>query len=1127
MFKDVKSTYDAQKLELEILGFWEKTKAFEKMLAQGKQKKRWSFIDGPITANNPMGLHHAWGRTYKDLFRRYKAMNGYLDRYQNGFDVQGLWVEVEVEKELAFKSKRDIETYGISNFVKRCKQRALKYAALQVEQSIRLGYWMNWDSPDFLRNLARGLEEPERVITIHRQGKRIRDTVERMVGKLGTPELGGSYFTFSDENNFMIWTLLKKCHRKGLIYKGRDVCPWCPRCSTALSQHEIATEGYREITHVGLTLKFPLRGRSNEALLVWTTTPWTLSSNVAVAVNPDIIYVKVRYGSQELYLAKAALTRTLSEDGFEIVEEIAGEDMVGWAYDGPFDDLPEVQKQRVTDAHRVIPWKEVSEAEGSGFVHIAPGCGKEDHQLGREHGLPAIAPLDEFGVFVENFGRLTGVHVYESAELVLRSLRDKGLLFKEEPYTHRYPVCWRCGNELVFRLVNEWFISMGEKLGPSPGKLSERQKEGNLRYQIIEAAKQVRWIPGYGLQQELDWLLNMDDWMISKKRYWGLALPIWECSKCGTFEVIGSREELKSRAMKGWEDFEGHTPHRPWIDKVKIKCSKCQALASRVADVGSPWLDAGIVAYSTLRYRHDRSYWKRWFPAELVAESLPGQFRNWFYAMLAMSTIVEREAPFRVCVGHGDVLGEDGRAMHKSWGNAIWFDEAVEKMGADVMRWMFCSSVPENNLLFGYNKANSVRKRFLIPFWNIYCFFITYARLDNWTPNDSGMQKSLGRLKSLSLLDRWALSKLNALIQDVTNSLNDFDVHRAAMSLEAFVQELSTWYVRRSRRRFWKSEKDQDKANAYATIHRCLTTLVQLLSPFIPFLTENMYQNLARTVSADSRESVHHNDWPVADEEIVDRELMDNMDFVVEVCSLGRAARQKAGLKLRQPLAEVQVVTDEIRAELLKRFESIILEELNVKRALFTSEKSKLLEPSVRLLPKAIGKKYGKLYPVIRAKVEEMKQEEIAAILEQGSDVELEVRDQSVNLRPEDFEITTRSRTGYSLSETDEIIVGVSTVLTDELEREGLARDLIRRIQNQRKTADFNISDKIEIYFEAGRRLTEAFEMFEDYIRAETLSVSIHKCESPKKAHIVNYDIKGEPLKVGIVRTGDSSTSHR
>ncbi|MEM3046880.1 MAG: class I tRNA ligase family protein, partial [Candidatus Bathyarchaeia archaeon] len=634
MFTPVEPHVDFPKLEHRVLKLWAEAEVFKRRKALNEGKPRWSFIDGPITANNPMGVHHAWGRTYKDLFQRYRAMRGFQLRYQNGFDCQGLWIEVELEKELGFRSKREIEEYGIAEFVKQCKQRVLRFAAKQTEQSVRLGYWMDWDDPKLLRELAEKLEKPEEIITVQTpSGRSLTGTVEQVVGQLGTPGLGGSYFTFSDENNYTIWAVLKRCHERGWIRKGRDVMPWCPRCSTALSEHEIATEGYRELTHLGLTVRFPLKERPGESLLVWTTTPWTLSSNVAVAVHPDISYVRVLVGGEALILAKAALPRTVTSE-YRVLEEMDGMALQGLTYQGPYDDLPAVKEAKAAEAHRVLLWDQVSETEGTGIVHIAPGCGKEDFQLGSENGLPVIAPLDDFGVFLAGFSWLTGRHAYEVAQPVVEDLRRRGLLFKVESYTHRYPVCWRCESELVFRLVDEWFIQMGEKLDKPLEELTDEEKRGNLRYQIMESAKQVRWIPSFGLQQELDWLRNMGDWMISKKRYWGLALPIWECPRCGWFDVIGSEQELEARAVEGWESFKGHTPHRPWIDAVRIRCSRCGAVIPRIQDVGNPWLDAGIVAYSTLGYRHSKELWAKWFPADLICESLPGQFRNWFYSML-------------------------------------------------------------------------------------------------------------------------------------------------------------------------------------------------------------------------------------------------------------------------------------------------------------------------------------------------------------------------------------------------------------------------------------------------------------------------------------------------------------
>ncbi|HIP97734.1 MAG TPA: isoleucine--tRNA ligase, partial [Anaerolineae bacterium] len=623
---------------------------------------------------------------------------------------------------------------------------------------------MDWNDPEQLRWLERKMaEDPQQTITVDGPLGPVTATVEQIVGRLGLPELGGSYFTFSDENNYCIWTALKKCYEKDWIYKGHDVMPWCARCGTGISQHEIVTEGYQELTHPSIFLRFPLRNRDDESLLVWTTTPWTLTSNVAAAVHPELPYVLVQNGEHKFWLSKGAMYSALQGE-YTILDEKPGVELEGWTYDGPFDDLPAQQAVQESlgvspvQAHRVILWDEVGETEGTGIVHIAPGCGAEDFQLSKEYDLPVIAPLDESGVYVEGFAWLTGMSVNDVTQPIFDDLARKGLVYRLEDYTHRYPVCWRCGEELVFRLVDEWFINMGEQLDKPYEEVTPEEKENNLRYQIMEVVQDTRWIPDFGFDREMDWLRNMHDWMISKKRYWGLALPIWECAECGHFEVIGSERELKERAVEGWEVFDGHTPHRPWIDAVKIRCEKCGALVSRIADVGNPWLDAGIVGFSTLQYRHNRDYWARWFPADLITESFPGQFRNWFYSLLAMSTIMERKAPFRTVQTYATLFAEDGRPMHKSWGNAIWFDDAAETMGVDVMRWMYCAHRPESNLLFGYHRADETRRRFILPLWNVYSFFVTYANLDGWEPGNA----QLAAL-SVQLLDRWILSRLQTV----------------------------------------------------------------------------------------------------------------------------------------------------------------------------------------------------------------------------------------------------------------------------------------------------------------------------------------------------------------------------
>ena len=1094
MFQPVPSEVDFVAQEHQVLAFWKENRIFQKLLALRAGGPRWSFIDGPITANNPMGVHHGWGRTYKDLYHRFWAMKGYQTRYQNGFDCQGLWVEVEVEKELGFRSKRDIENYGIARFVRKCKERVLRYAAVQTEQSIRLGYWMDWNDPDFLRDLGRRLlENPEEVITVQGPAGPVTDTVEQIVARLGLPELGGSYFTFSNENNYMIWTFLKRCWERGWLYKGTDVMPWCPRCATGISQHEIVTEGYQERVHPGVTLRFPLRGRPGESLLVWTTTPWTLTSNVAAAVGPDLTYVRARQGEETFYLSRGTLS--ILQGPYQVLEEMKGTALEGWEYEGPFDELPAQQASGAPQAHRVILWNEVGEAEGTGIVHIAPGCGAEDFALGRQYGLPAIAPLDEEGVFLDGFGFLTATPVGESAPKILESLRAKGLLYRVEDYAHRYPVCWRCGTELVFRLVGEWFISMAE-----------------LRYDMMEVTRQIRWIPEFGLERELDWLRNMHDWMISKKRYWGLALPIWECRQCGHFEVIGDERELASRAVAGWEEFVGHTPHRPWVDAVRIRCSRCGAEVPRIPDVGNPWLDAGIVSFSTLQYRTNRDYWRLWYPADFITESFPGQFRNWFYSLLAMATVLEKSPPFRVCFGYATLLGEDGREMHKSWGNMIEFNEAADQMGVDVMRWLYCRQKPETDLLFGYGKADEVRRQFLLPLWNAYTFFVSYARVDGWTPGRGRVEAT-----ALTQLDRWILARLNQVVAGVTERLNDYDAYGATLLIEPFIDDLTNWYIRRSRRRFWKSEQDADKNAAYATLYRVLTTLCRLLAPFVPFVTEAMYQNLVRSVDPTAPESVHHTDWPQADLTAVDESLLERMALARKISALGHAARAGRGLKVRLPLSRVLIhlgSLEELDEELL----ALLREELNVKEVVRVEDVGELF--SYRVLPdnRALGPRFGPRFPALRAALAAQDPVAVVRRLRSGLPLRLNVDGEEVELAAEEVLVQEEPREGLAVASERDLIVAIDTRITPELRAEGLAREVVRRIQNLRKEAGFNLDDRIETVYQTEGELAEAIAAWREYIAAETLSVVLEPGEPEPGMSVAEDRVEGHLLRLGVRR---------
>ncbi|MBN1284262.1 MAG: isoleucine--tRNA ligase [Anaerolineae bacterium] len=1130
-FDDVPNWVDFPAQERDILKFWEQTGAFQKMREIHKGEPKWSFIDGPITANNPMGLHHGWGRAYKDLYNRFWTMRGRELRYQQGFDCQGLWVEVEVEKEKGFTSKKDIEDYGLARFVRECKARVLRYSGVQTEQSIRLGYWQDWNDAGVLRELAEKLlADPMQPYTFRGPDGPVTDSVEQIVGRLGLPETGGSYYTFSNENNYMIWTFLKRCWEKGWLYKGADSMPWCPRCATGISQHEIVTDGYAELTHDSVTLRFPLRAKNGapaekgEALLIWTTTPWTLTSNVAAAVGPDLDYVKVRQGDEVFYLSKG--TVHMLKGKYEVLAELRGAAMEGWTYDGPFDELPAQQKpggftelKEVTEgvtasaaeAHRVILWDEVGEDEGTGIVHIAPGCGAEDFQIGQDLKLPVLVPIDEEGVFVEGFDWLTGKNAHDAARLIFDNLAAKGVLYDVSPYTHRYPICWRCKTELVFRVVDEWFISMGEQFDKPRETLTKEEVDHNLRYQIMEVVDQTRWIPDFGYAREQDWLRNMHDWMISKKRYWGLALPIWECRACGHFEVIGSYEELKRRAVAGWEAFDGHTPHRPFVDAVKIECPKCGAKVSRVADVGNPWLDAGIVSFSTLQYRTNPEYWAQWFPADWISESFPGQFRNWFYSLLAMSAVLERKPPFETVFSYATLLDGKGQPMHKSSGNMIEFNEAAERVGVDVLRWLYVRQRPERDLLFSYESADEVRRQFMLPLWNVYSFFVTYANIDGWTPARMA--------ESDNLLDRWALARLNQVVKEATLCLEVYDSYTTTHTVEKFLDDLTNWYVRRSRSRFWKSEQDDDKNAAYSTLYTVLVMLAKLLAPVTPFVAEAMYQNLVCNMDAAAPESVHHCYWPELDETAIDGDLLASMDLAMRVAGLGRSARAGANAKLRQPLAKALVHLDAgDRARWSDALSEIVADELNVKALEFVEKAGDLV--TYRLLPdnKKLGPKFGPRFPKVRAALHEVEPALVASRLKAGLPLALEVDGEMVELAADEVLVQSDAQAGLAVAGDQGVTVGVDTVLTGELRAEGLAREVVRRVQTARKDAGFRIEDHITTYYKAEGELAEVISAWADYIKRETLSTGLVEGDAPGGAFVAAHKVEGMALTVGVVQ---------
>ncbi len=994
IFAPLPAVPDHPTLEKEILDLWEREGTFANVVERNRGGPTFSFMDGPITANGPAGVQHL-GRVLKDAFQRYKAMRGYDQRYQNGFDCQGLWVEVEVEKALGLNSKRDIEEYGLAEFAERCKERVAHFSEMQTEQSKRLGQWMDWDN---------------------------------------------DYYTFSDTNIEYIWGFLKEVQRRGWLYKGHRATQWCPRCGTSLSQHEQAgEENYVELEHPSLFVRFPLVDREGQSLVVWTTTPWTLPANVAAAVKPDAEYGRRENGDWVAF-------DVFPDDTF--VEHVRGRELVGLHYRGPFDDLPAQQGV----VHRVIPWDEVALDEGTGIVHIAPGAGAEDFELSRVHDLPVLTPIDESGRMLPGYGQLQGLTTTDVEKPVIEHLREYGLLVVQGTIVHRYPICWRCKTPLVFRVVDDWFISADE-----------------VRQPMLDANATVEWTPPqYGKRMD-DWLRNMGDWNISRKRYFGLPLPFYPCG-CGQLNVIGSRAELEERATVGIEGLE--ELHRPWIDDVTIRCESCgREDVRRIVEVGDAWLDAGIVHFSTLGWNNptwiehgnatgaaagltgadlpDHAYWEKWFPADWVSE-MREQIRLWFYSQCFMAVTLVGRQPYRSVLTYEKVYDENGRPMHKSWGNAIELNEALERMGADVARWLFCEQQPSQPLRFGYHMADDVKRR-LLTFWNSVSFFITYANVDGF---DSAAPA--GELKPL---DRWLASRTAAFVRDATDAYERYWTPRVVEEFERFVDDLSNWYIRRSRRRFWEGD-----ATALRSLWDALTAALQVIAPVMPFLAEHLWRNL---VGED--ESVFLAGWPEASEP--DETLLAEVAEVRRVVELGRQARAASGMKLRQPLRRL-VVAGGTRAV---GHADEIAEELRVKNVEFGDVDASELRVKPNL--PVLGPKIGPGLRDVRAALQEGRYE----TLDGGR-----FRVDGHVLEPDEVLVEHVGKEGWAVAADDGLTVALDIGLDDELLREGRVLDLIHELNAMRREAGLALTDRVRLWIPSEDLLA-----YEDRIKQDTLAVSV------------------------------------
>ena len=1004
---------DHDNLEREILQWWETEKVFDRLRLQIKDGPPFSFIDGPVTANKTLGVHTAWGRTLKDVFQRYKAMSGHDLRFQNGFDCQGLWIEVGVEQELGLNSKPEIEEYGLERFARKCRDKVAWSVEELTRGSKRLGYWMDW---------------------------------------------GNDYLTFSDMNIEYIWRFLKTIHERGWLYLGHRSTEWCPRCGTSISQHELSMSGvYQEKSDPSLDVRLPLVDRPGEALVIWTTTPWTLPANVAAAVHPEYEYGRRADGTW------VAVERYPDD---EYVETRPGHELVGWRYVGPFDDL----EPGGGVAHRVIPWYDVTLDQGTGIVHIAPGCGAEDFGLAGDHDLPVLTPVDGSGRFYPEYGWLSGLSTEEAGQPIIDSLSSSDRLLEAGEYVHAYPHCWRCDTPLIFRVADDWHISVDE-----------------VRQPMRDANITIAWTPKYMGKLMDDWLNNMGDWNISRRRFYGLPLPFYPCQNCGQLTVIGSKAELAERATGGMSQLE--ELRRPWIDRVTIGCEHCgEPELTRVLEVGDVWLDAGIVPFSTLGWNNpelkrggyatgaasglssadlpDHSYWEKWFPADWVTE-MREQVRLWFYSQLFMSVALVGQAPFRSVLGYEKMLAEDGREMHGSWGNLISAEEAFDQMGADVMRWMYCAHPPDRNLLFGYTGAFEVRRR-LLTLWNSARFLVDYGNIEGFVPSYGDLDGGPAEIE-LREIDRWLLARASQAVAEATDALDRWRVDELIDGYQGYIDDLSNWYIRRNRRRFY----DYDAA-AFRTLWVGIVTALRIIAPVMPFFTEYLWRNLVAEPCPEAPVSIHLAGWPHPPGS-VDEALLGEMAVTRRVVEVGRRARNEVNLKLRQPLNRA-IVRGGDKA---RRHVDDIRDELRVKEVIFDERIAidVTLKPDFAVVGPRLGSKVKDVAEALaRGDYEERANGVVVAAGEELSPSEL-IRTERI------------AREGWAAAHDQNISVALDPALDDDLVREGRALELIRSVNEQRKQQGLVLTDRIAL------RLPDEYadlvDHYEDWIASEVLATSI------------------------------------
>ena len=1051
MFKEVSPQFTFAEKEKQTLAFWRENDIFEKSMEMYKDAPPFIFLEGPPFANAPPGVHHVLARIMKDAVCRYKTMTGHYVHRKAGWDTHGLPVEYQVEKQLNITNKAELEAYGVQNFIEKCKENVFQYEQDWREMTERIGFWVNLDE---------------------------------------------AYITLSNDYIESVWWVLRQAWDKKLLYQGHKVQPYCYRCGTTLASHEVAL-GYQEVADPSIFVRFPLKNREGTYLIVWTTTPWTLPSNVAVAVGKEDDYVAVEENGKKLILAKECMQGLFGDEPPQIVENYKGSDLLDWEYEPLFDAGEHDEK-----SYYIVPGDFVTTTEGSGLVHIAPAFGQDDYDIGQKHNLPFVQLVGADGKFVPEVNDVwSGEYVKDADPMIIKNLDGRGLLFKAAEYTHQYPFCWRCDNPLLYYARESWFI-----------------RTTAIRDQMRQHNQDINWYPEHIKDGRFgNWLENNIDWGLSRERYWGTPLPIWICDDCGHQHCVGSIAELKELGHDVPDDIE---LHRPYVDDVVLTCEKCSGTMHRIQDVIDCWFDSGCAHTAQWHYPFEnRELFERTYPVDFISEGID-QTRGWFYSLLATGTLLYDKPAYKNCLCLELILASDGQKMSKSRGNTVDPWTILNEQGADAMRWyMFTGSPPWAQRTFQPESIDEALKKFMGTLHNVYSFFVMYANLEiaGEVSQPRAPWQDAPPVSERATIDRWILSQLRTLINKVRDDMENYHLTNAPRAIEAFVDDLSNWYVRRSRDRFWGAEAGHDKQAAYATLYEVLVTVAKLAAPFIPFLADELYRNLVCSLDSDAPLSVHLAEYPNADDALIDATLENDMAFTRDIISMGHAARNRSGIKTRQPLAEITLGgLSEAEKETVNRLSSFVHDELNVKEIVFTEELDTFAQVTLKPNFKVLGPKYGKGVQAIAKALATADAMQLKSELEANGSLEIEASGETYTLEQSEIDVQTQNREGFFVEVDARKFVALSTELTHELVLEGMARELVNKIQNMRKDADFNVSDRIKLSVRTSSALvSEAFEAHREYILSETLTTEVVESAS-KKAFSVEQNLNGEPATLSV-----------